>query len=114
METKQRKPLTHEDTISASETEAFIAENMTDEIARQMGYTNAQMYFMDQELAYLAGKWRETKNDEILKDYHLLYYKMIAFGFSPDGFSADTEIDPQFMPERPPQFRAEKKAKEQA
>lgn len=107
MDTKQRKPLTHADTVPASEIDQFIRDNLTDEIARQMGYTNKRMYYMDRELADLADEWRRTKSESVLREYHLLYYKMIAFGLSPDAFSPDTEIDPKFMPERPQQSRAE-------
>jgi hypothetical protein len=104
MASKQSKPLTHEDTLSAEEARQL---EITDEIAQKMGFANAKLFNMERELIDLAAGWRETQDENILKDYHRLYYKMIVFGWDPLQLDAEAELLPKDMPELPEKTPAE-------
>lgn len=103
MDTQQTRPLKPGDTLSREEGEKLIREQMTDEKAHQMGYPSAKVWFMEGDLAQLASQWHQTHDEAILSEYHKLYYKMIVFGYPPEAFAPDTEIDTEFMPELPEQ-----------
>lgn len=95
-----RKPLTHSDSLSADDAHQQRYE-ISDETARKMGYPGAKVYQMEIRLAELAQEWHKSHDKAILADYHRLYYKMIVFGYSPDSFAPETEIDTEYMPELP-------------
>ncbi len=95
-----RKPLTHTDTVSTGDAHQE-RYHISDETARKMGYPGAKVYGMEIRLAELAQKWHKTHDKAVLADYHILYYKMIVFGYLPESFAPETEIEPEYMPELP-------------
>lgn len=100
MDTRQH-PLKADDMIAPDELDVFFETHVTDEMARRLGYPSAKVFFMERELSQLAAQWHQSPDDATLKAYHLLYYKMLAFGFTPDDFDASTEIPAAYMPELP-------------
>lgn len=108
MDTQSSKPLKTGDTLSRDEGETLIREHMTDETAQAMGYPSAKVWFMEDELAKLAREWHRTHDETVLSEYHKLYYKMIVFGYPPEAFAPETEIDTAYMPELPTQMLSER------
>jgi hypothetical protein len=100
MDTQKSKPLTHDDTVSSDEVHD-MRYTINEETARKMGYPSAKVYAMEVRLAELARQWHQTHDEAVLSDYHTLYYKMIVFGYSPEAFGPETEIETEHMPELP-------------
>jgi hypothetical protein len=101
MDTQQPQPLRPGDTLTREEGEALIRERMTDEMAQEMGYPSKKVWWMERELEDLAAQWRGTKADQLIKDYHLLFYKLIAFGWDPRSIPFEAELPRDLMPELP-------------
>ena len=100
MASEDLKPLTHGETTPAEEAYAN-RYTVTDEMAQEMGFPNAQLYVMDGELVDLALEWHETHDAGVLKRYHALYIKMLELGMPRYGFDPLSEIDAEYMPELP-------------
>lgn len=101
MDEAQPKPLKPGDTIPADTLDLYLRENATEDMVRNLGYPNLKVFFMESNLADLAARWRLTHDESVLKEYHLLYYKLLAFGLEPDDFDVSTELPSEVMPELP-------------
>jgi hypothetical protein len=85
---------------------------ITDEMAREQGYANADMLRKERRLGDLAGKWRTTKSHEDVQAYHALFAELIADGWNPHLLDFDQALPPELMPELPPQWRKVKNQNE--
>lgn len=100
MDTQKPEPLTHTDTVSSDDVHQ-MRYAVSEETARKMGYPSAKVYAMEVRLAELARQWHQSHDKAILLEYHTLYYKMIVFGYPPEAFGPETEIETEYMPELP-------------
>jgi hypothetical protein len=89
------KPMTTEEIRAA----------ITDEMAREQGYANADMLRKARRLGDLAGKWRTTKSDDDVRAYHALFAELIAEGWNPHLLDVEEALPKRLMPELPPQWR---------
>ena len=96
-----RRILKPEDTKSR---EQFLKElaNYTDEDAREIGYINADILRLEHQLTQIAGKWRRTKDDELVHAYRGVLYEMILFGYDIDTLPIQDQLPPELMPNFPP------------
>lgn len=62
-------------------TEQELRIFVTDELAQKEGYPNAEVYWMESDLIKLAGKWRISQDDSLVKDYHKLFSKLLETGW---------------------------------
>lgn len=100
MDAQKSNPLTHDDTVSSDDVHE-MRYMISEETARKMGYPSAKVYAMEVRLAELARQWHQTHDETVLSEYHTLYYKMIVFGYPPEAFGPETEIETEYMPELP-------------
>jgi hypothetical protein len=89
-----------EDEISHDE---FMAERQTysDEKAQKLGYPNAEVLRLSDQLSAIAGAWRTTKKTELVTQYRVTLYAMILKGYDVDTLPIQDQLPPEFMPNLP-------------
>lgn len=78
-------------------------KHYTDEQARKLGYSNAEVLRLSDNLTRLAGKWRETKEDQVASQYRETLLMMILKGYDVDTLPIQDQLPTELMPEFPPQ-----------
>lgn len=76
--------------------------NYTDEQARQFGYPSVYVLHQEDRLTWLAGAWRETKDDRYVKEYAAVLNDMILHGYDVDGLDIEDQLPEALMPQLPP------------
>lgn len=79
-------------------TEAEILNGITDEMAREEGYPDAETLRMESQLGKLAGKWRRTQAPNIIADYHNLFHRLVHRGWNPNLLTAQQALPDALMP----------------
>jgi hypothetical protein len=74
---------------------------ITDEMAQEDGYPDAESVRLEHQLGQLAAKWAKTQEPTMIKHYHDLYHKLIRKGWNPDLLSPQQVLPRELMPERP-------------
>jgi hypothetical protein len=75
--------------------------SITDEIAQEEGYPNAEVYRLSFKLGNLAGEWRETKEERVVQEYHRLFYHLIDLGWNPYLMEFTDILPDELMPKFP-------------
>ena len=82
-------------------TEEEVLGAITDEMAQEDGYPDAESVRLEHQLGQLAAKWAKTQEPTVIKHYHDLYHKLIRKGWNPDLLSPQQVLPRELMPERP-------------
>ena len=97
-----KRILTLEDMQSAEEYREK-RRHYTDEQARNLGYPSAEVLRLSDDLTQLAGKWRETKDNQVASQYRETLLIMILKGYDVDTLPIQDQLPTELMPEFPPQ-----------
>ena len=82
-------------------TEEEVLAAITDKMAQEDGYPDAESVRLEHQLGQLAAKWAKTQEPTVIKHYHDLYHKLIHKGWDPDLLSPQQVLPRELMPERP-------------
>lgn len=82
-------------------TEDEVLAAITDEMAQDDGYPDAESVRLEHELGKLAARWAKTQDPRVIKHYHDVYHKLIRKGWQPDLLSPQQVLPRYLMPERP-------------
>jgi len=77
-------------------------QTYTDEQARNLGYPNAEVLRLADELSHIAGQWRGTKDEMLIEKYRDILYAMILKGYDVDMLPIQDQLPSDLMPELPP------------
>ncbi|MEL7432614.1 MAG: hypothetical protein AAFN11_01585 [Chloroflexota bacterium] len=75
--------------------------NYTDKQAQSLGYPNAEVLRLSDELSALAGEWRTTKSDNVASRYRETLLTMILKGYDVDTLPVQDQLPDDLMPELP-------------
>jgi len=79
-------------------TEDKVLRRMTDEKAQKLGYPNAKIWLMEHRLGEIAGEWRTTKDDTLVKEYAAQYKALLALGWDSDLLDFEQMLPARLMP----------------
>lgn len=98
---KSRRVLKLDDMKSADEIQTNRS-SYTDEQAQQLGYPSAEVMRLSDRLFDLAAEWRGTQDAALIREYHLVLYKMVLKGYDVDELDIQAQLPLELMPELPP------------
>lgn len=78
--------------------EEEVLNAITDEMAREDGYPDAETYRMEHQLGKIAGEWRKKKQPALIKKYHTLFEQLLARGWNPELLTEEAALPDKHMP----------------
>ena len=78
-------------------------QHYTDEDAHKLGYPSIAVLHLADKLRVLAGKWRRTKEDSLVAEYHITLLQMILKGYDVNTLPIQDQLPDDLMPELPPE-----------
>jgi len=100
-QTKTRRFLTMADQMSHEEL-MEKRRNYTDEDVRKFGYPSAEVMLLEDDLAHISGKWRRTKDEELIDEYRDVLFLMMLKGYDVTALPIQYQLPEDKMPFIPP------------
>lgn len=97
----ERRILRPEDQLTIEQYEEQI-RHYTDEDAQRLGYPNVEVFHLERRLGKIAGKWRGTRDANLVAEYRHVLYEMILNGYDVTWLPIQDQLPKALMPPLPP------------